>query len=179
MKNSKTIALLLSLILTATMISCKSTSSTNLNEGGSANNANAAVINETETVAETKKPLKTPVPTADCPATPFEVKDLDEIIEMEKYVGCALTIRGKLWAVGTKTATLIDNGETDDTKISIACNGDFTNETFKKVGSKLKELRSSSKFDQIPKVTFVGTIKANETEPYLEFNNCLMTVFNK
>lgn len=107
------------------------------------------------------------------------MKDVYDNEVLEQYMGCTITVRGKLWEVRDEYVVLIDTTERTDGNSSRYCAGDFTSATYTQVEDKLTQLKMNSDYEKLPKVTFSGTVKATEGSDSIGLKNCVMTEFTK
>jgi len=99
MKNNQTILVFVALILAGSVIACSMF-------GGSNSNGNAN--SNGNSMANSSIASSTPVPAADCPTSPVSVSEVKGSGALDKYMGCMLSVKGKLWDVRYESVTMID-----------------------------------------------------------------------
>ena len=173
MKIEKIIASLLFLLLAGAMLAaCKSSIASNAQQ---AQNANSLAASDNSATVQTNKIEEEPQP-ANCPAR-TEIMTPDKLADgkIDKYVGCALQVAGKLRDVEGSYVTLLD----ETSKKTIECHGDFYSDTYKQIGEKLSamKLKGSSNF---PNVMFKGKVKQwDNPSNYFGLSNCEMSEYLK
>lgn len=151
MKKIKTTAFFLGLILAGSGLSCSTFSS-----GDSSNaSANSSV---------------------NCPTTTLTVIELtgaygntDE--QIKKYPGCTVSVKGVLEKVKSEAVTLRDTAAYAET---IECKGDFSSDTYRKIGYKLDNFKEESPGAKLPVATFTAKIVASSGIGF-ELEDCRMT----
>ena len=147
--------------------------------GGGNGNTNAANTSNGATLANANKVRKMPVPADECTKMTLEVYMVDDSDKKEEYLGCTISVKGKLWKVDPDAVELIDNAQRTDSKGGVFCSGNFAGETYAKVGQKLTQLRINSDLDNLPRATLTCTVKENDGYEGLGLKDCLMTDFTK
>ena len=158
-------ALLLTLLSISFVLACNLFSGSNTN--GSGNTNTAANSNR---VATPK-----PVP-ADCPASAISVKESSDK-QLEKYEGCTLSVRGKLWDVRPDMVELIDANDRAKGSDSIILGGNFSGGKYSEIGLELTGIRFRQQYDRLPIATFTCTV--NNVSGYIGLRDCTLTNVEK
>lgn len=177
MKNNRTIKLILLLVLIGSMLGCSSSSSASLTGSGASGDGSG----DTATLVNANRDMKTPVPAAkDCPTEAYTFSPMDlQGSQMEKYVGCTLSINATLIEVNSDYVILQDSVGNLQGKHTISCRGSFSSETYSKVGQKLRDLKSGGYNSKFPETRFSGIVKPIEGTSTLGLTGCVMTDYFK
>jgi hypothetical protein len=150
MKKNRLNILSALILLIGFSLACNSFSGGASNENpafdGNKNSANADADNT---------PVKA---TAECPTATLSVNDAKNN-GLKKYEGCTVSLRGKLWDIQSTTAEIFDANDRTNYNGSVFVGGNFSGSKFSDVGLKLSKMKIDQKYDQLPVVTFTGTVK--------------------
>ena len=144
--------------------------------GGSNSNgsANSTVNN---TTANSNIASSTPRPAADCPTSPVNVSEVKGSGGLDKYLGCTLSVKGKLWDVRYDMVVMIDTADRTDYNGSFGCPGSFSGSTYSDIGLKVSTMKVNQQFDKLPTATFTG--KVIKIDSYTTITNCALTDVQK
>ena len=128
---------------------------------------------------------KTPVPdAADCPKLELTLDPKDfiernnsygqKVAGAQKYVGCKAVVAGKLTKVYTTAVVLTDTVGDLIGKENVSCSGNFSNETFTKVGEKLSGLSEGADWAKFPTVQVSGNVKQVEGSSDFQLTECVL-----
>lgn len=161
MKKNQTIILILALFTICAGLSCGSADSKSAIENGNGNTIANRSVSGT--------PKSAPV---DCPTTPISVSATKDK-GLEKYEGCQLSVRGKIWDVRRESITLIDEAERTDYNYSLFIGGNFTDSRYSDIGLKISKLKIDQQLDRLPVATFTGTVE--KVSGYTSLKNSVLT----
>jgi hypothetical protein len=134
---------------------------TNVNETGNSNSINNNNVSNS-----------TPIAKAECPKYPISVSETKDK-GLEKYIGCVLSVKGKVWDVTSSVITLIDSADRTDYNYSLFIGGNFSGGTYFEIGQKISKLKADQQFDRMPVATFAGTVE--KTGDYTSLKNCVLS----
>lgn len=165
-KNAKTFVLAL-LLCAACLISCKvfGSKSSSYNNSNNSNNSNT-VSNENDNSTTTTA--------RDCPSGNVNVSTIKSSGGLDAYVGCTLSIAGKLWEVRNETVTLIDVSDRTDYNGALYCGGNFTSSSYYSIASKISDIKLRQEYDRLPVVTFTATVRKSSSG-YAGLTDCILT----
>jgi hypothetical protein len=167
MKKNKVNTLLALAALIAFALACNSAGGGSVNENSAPNGGNAANNGAADL------PKTAP---AECPARTLSVGEAKSG-GLQKYEGCKLSVRGKIWDMQSTTVELFDAAERTNYNGSIYVGGNFTGSTYSEVSMKLLKLRTDQKYDLLPIATFTGTVKT--VSGYSNLHESVLSDFQK
>lgn len=181
MKKHNVIEFVLVGLLVCTALSCKSSSSANLNEGSNGNYNSATLAANANGVKETPVPAAASCPEGELTLSPNDFIDRRNKFgdrfgdrKAEKYVGCKVFISNKLMAIYPTSVVLMESIGDNIGKEKISCYGNFSGETFTKISQKLAGLSEGADWAKFPTVRFSGKVKQVEGTSNFELTECVM-----